>query len=185
MSIVPTSCIQPFYPCLDPPFFDLRVVPLAVDSLGPSKNFIVFLVHNLTINTGRQNSPPYHLQYILGGSICQRLFFFYHIPITYCIKRLTTVIPIQQQPPSKIGFPPDLISLIMLLSEYNTEREPEGRERKMRGSGGASNSERVKPPEGGGADRQTCQRQGCKALYAPPLKILEISIGSSGSEDFD
>lgn len=98
-----------------PPFFDLRVVPLAVDSLGPSKNFIVFLVHNLTINTGRQNSPPYHLQYILGGSICQRLFFFYHIPITCCIKRLTTVIPIQQQPPSKIGFPPDLISLIMLL----------------------------------------------------------------------
>ena len=32
---------------------------------------------------------------------------------------------------------------------------------------GASNSERVKPPEGGGADRQTCQRQGCKAPYAP------------------
>ena len=45
---------------------------------------------------------------------------------------------------------------------------PKGRERKMRGSGGASNSERVKPPEGGGADRQTCQRQGCKAPYAPP-----------------
>ena len=48
----------------------------------------------------------------------------------------------------------------------------------MRGSGGASNSERVKPPEGGGADRQTCQRQGCKAPYAPALKILEISIVS-------
>ena len=57
----------------------------------------------------------------------------------------------------------------MLLSGYNTGREPEGRERKMRGSGGASNSERVKPPEGGGADRQTCQRQGCKAPYGSPL----------------
>ena len=65
-----------------------------------------------------------------------------------------------------------------LLCRNNTGREPEGRERKMRGSGGASNSERVKPPEGGGADRQTCQRQGCKAPYAPPLKILEISIVS-------
>ena len=66
----------------------------------------------------------------------------------------------------------------LLLCRNNTGREPEGRERKMRGSGGASNSERVKPPEGGGADRQTCQRQGCKAPYAPPLKILEISIVS-------
>ena len=67
---------------------------------------------------------------------------------------------------------------LLALCRTNTGREPEGRERKMRGSGGASNSERVKPPEGGGADRQTCQRQGCKAPYAPPLKILENSIVS-------
>ena len=51
----------------------------------------------------------------------------------------------------------------LLLCRNNTGREPEGRERKVRGSGEASNSERVKPPEGGGAARQTCQRQGCKA----------------------
>ena len=39
----------------------------------------------------------------------------YHIPITCCITRLTTVITPQQQPPSSIGFPPDLISLTTLL----------------------------------------------------------------------
>ena len=62
----------------------------------------------------------------------------------------------------------------MLLSEYNTEREPEGRERKMRGSGGASNSERVKPPVRGGADRRIAQR------YANP-PMLHHKTQETGS----
>ena len=40
---------------------------------------------------------------------------FYQTPITCCIPRLTAVIPAQQQKPVKIGFPPVLMSLTMLV----------------------------------------------------------------------
>ena len=36
------------------------------------------------------------------------------MPITCCMIRLTPVIPIQQQRPIRIGFPPVLINLIIL-----------------------------------------------------------------------
>ena len=46
-----------------------------------------------------------------------RLFFLYsyHIPSICCINRLTAEIPTQQQKPIRIGLPPDLMSLTMLV----------------------------------------------------------------------
>lgn len=41
--------------------------------------------------------------------------WFYQIPMTCCIKRLIRVMPIQQQAPRSIGFPPERISFGRLL----------------------------------------------------------------------
>ena len=45
----------------------------------------------------------------------QRVAVTYQMPSTCCMTRLTADMPIQQQNPIKIGFPPDFTSLTMLV----------------------------------------------------------------------